>query len=65
MLSSLTLNHVVITLTTGHNELRRRIYWQKRCCGEGGGGVWGSDAAIPGSRVEGAEKWAAKSIFFF
>jgi len=24
----------------------------------------GSDEAVPGSRVEGAAKWAAKSIFF-
>lgn len=37
----LTLNHVVIALAIGHHELRRRIYRQKRCWGEGGGGVWG------------------------
>jgi hypothetical protein len=41
MLSSLTLNHVVITLTIGRNELKRRVYRRKRCCGEGGGGVLG------------------------
>jgi hypothetical protein len=70
MLSSLTLNHVVITLTIGHKELRRRA-WRRVYKGRSIVGVmvrvrvgvgW-SDAAAPGSRVEGAANWAAKLIF--
>jgi len=64
MLSSLTLSHVVITLTTGHNELGDVYTRRSVVVVRVGVGFGGSDVAVPGSTMEGAANWAAKSIFF-
>ena len=71
MLSSLTLNHVVITLTIGHKELRRRA-WRRVYKGRSIVGVmvrvrvgvgW-SDAAAPGQQSRRGSKLGGKINIF-